>query len=113
MTIISLNWKKQNSWAKDWQWFKTAEPYIGKYYSQDYVRRKILRQTDIEIIEQDKLIEEEIKKGIIPDPNAQVDPETGAPLDSTSSMDLGAPVMEPEIDGSAAEAPELPKGGEI
>ena len=24
----------------------TAEPYIGKYYSQDYVRRKILRQTD-------------------------------------------------------------------
>ena len=92
---------------------QTAEPYIGKYYSQDYVRRKILRQTDIEILEQDKLIEEEIKKGIIPDPNAQVDPETGAPLDSTSSMDLGAPVMEPEIDGSAAEAPELPKGGEI
>jgi len=92
---------------------QTAEPYIGKYYSQDYVRRKILRQTDIEILEQDKLIEEEIKKGIIPDPNAPVDPETGAPLDSTSSMDLGAPVMEPEIDGSAAEAPELPKGGEI
>jgi len=92
---------------------QTAEPYIGKYYSQDYVRRKILRQTDIEILEQDKLIEEEIKKGIIPDPNAPVDPETGAPLDSTSSMDLGAPVMEPEIDGSPAEAPELPKGGEI
>jgi hypothetical protein len=33
----------------------TAEPYIGKYYSQDWVRRKILRQTDEEIIEQDKL----------------------------------------------------------
>ena len=30
----------------------TAEPYVGKYFSQDYVRRKILRQTDIEIIEQ-------------------------------------------------------------
>ena len=44
----------------------TAEPYVGKYYSQDYVRRKILRQTDIEIIEQDKLIEDEIKKGVIP-----------------------------------------------
>jgi hypothetical protein len=37
---------------------QTAEPYIGKYYSQDYVRRKILRQTDEEIIEQDALIEE-------------------------------------------------------
>ena len=32
---------------------QTAEPYIGKYFSQDYVRRKILRQTDIEILEQD------------------------------------------------------------
>ena len=28
-------------------------------------------------------------------------------------MDLGKPVMEPEVDGSATEAPELPKGGEI
>ena len=92
---------------------QTAEPYIGKYYSQDYVRRKILRQTDIEILEQDKLIEEEIKKGVIPDPNAPVDPETGLPLDSAAGMDLGKPVMEPEADGSAAEAPELPKGGEI
>ncbi len=31
----------------------TAEPYVGKYFSQDYVRRKILRQTDLEIIEED------------------------------------------------------------
>ena len=93
----------------------TAEPYVGKYYSQDYVRRKILRQTDIEIIEQDKLIENEIKKGIIPDP-ATIDPATGQPLDagaSASGQDLGAPVMEPEIDASAAEPIELPKGGEI
>jgi len=59
------------------------------------------------------LIEEEIKKGIIPDPNAPVDPQTGAPLDSMSDMDLGKPVMEPEIDASTVEAPELPKGGEI
>ena len=91
---------------------QTAQPYIGKYYSQDYVRRKILRQTDMEIIEQDKLIEKEIKDGVIPDP-ATVDPETGMPLDSAASMDLGKPQMEPEADGSATEAPELPKGGEI
>ena len=91
---------------------QTAEPYIGKYYSQDYVRRKILRQTDVEILEQDALIKKEIKDGIIPDPNAPVDPETGQPLD-TASMDLGKPQMEPEVDGSATEAPELPKGGEI
>ena len=34
---------------------QTAEPYIGKYFSQDYVRRKILRQTDIEILEQEQI----------------------------------------------------------
>jgi hypothetical protein len=90
----------------------TAEPYIGKYYSQDYVRRKILRQTDVEILEQDALIKKEIKDGVIPDPTAPVDPETGQPLDA-AAMDLGKPQMEPEIDGSATEAPELPKGGEI
>ena len=91
---------------------QTAEPYIGKYYSQDYVRRKILRQTDVEILEQDKLIKDEIAKGVIPDP-ATIDPATGQPLDTDANMDLGQPQMEPEIDGSATEAPELPKGGEI
>jgi hypothetical protein len=91
---------------------QTAEPYIGKYYSQDYVRRNILRQTDMEIIEQDKLIEQEIKKGIIPDP-ATIDPSTGLPFETETSMDLGKPQMEPEIDASSTEAPEIPNGGEI
>ena len=94
---------------------ETAQPYVGKYYSQDYVRRHILRQTDMEILEQDKLIKDEIKKGIIPDP-ATIDAETGQPLDAgqnPASMDLGAPVMEPEIDASSAEPIEMPKGGEI
>ena len=102
---------------------QVAEPYVGKYFSQDYVRRKILRQTDEEIIEQDKLIEKEIKDGIIPDPNAPVDPATGMPLDQNSQMDLGQPVMEPDLEaqGAATEAPgiqapsapKMPKGGEI
>ena len=93
---------------------QAAEPYVGKYYSQDYVRRQILRQTDIEIIEQDELIEKEIKAGIIPDP-ATIDPATGLPFaqeDPAVGQNISAP-MEPEIDGSATEAPELPKGGEI
>ena len=57
----------------------TIEPYIGKYYSTEYVRKKILRQTDSEIIEIDQQIDDEIEKGIIPDP-ASVDPITGEPL---------------------------------
>ena len=91
---------------------QTAEPYIGKYYSQDYVRRNILRQTDMEILEQDALIKKEIKDGVIADP-ATIDPQTGLPFETNADMDLGAPVMEPELDGSATEGSELPKGGEI
>tara|TARA_Y100001970_G_scaffold246362_1_gene314219 strand:+ start:39 stop:608 length:570 start_codon:yes stop_codon:yes gene_type:complete len=99
----------------------TAEPYIGRYFSQDYLRRKILRQTDEEILEQDRIMKQEIKKGIIPDPNAPVDPQTGAPLG-----DLGKPVVEEDPDDSASKEVEadgaaaefdagivLPKGGEI
>jgi hypothetical protein len=98
---------------------QVAEPYVGKYFSQDYVRRKILRQTDEEILEQDKIIKKEIEKGIIPDPNAPVDPNTGMPLDQTSQMDLGQPVMEPNLDAQSASVEadgkiaEMPKGGEI
>ena len=97
----------------------TAEPYIGKYFSQDYVRRNILRQTDIEIIEQDDLIKKEIEKGIIPDPNQPIDPATGMPTDQASQMDLGQPVMEPDLKGDEQiveprqKAMEMPKGGEI
>ena len=64
----------------------TAEPYVGKYYSQDWVRRKIIRQTDEEIIEQDKQIAKEIEQGIIPDPMAPIDPETGLPMEPMGGM---------------------------
>jgi hypothetical protein len=96
---------------------QVAEPYVGRYFSQDYLRRKILRQTDEEIIEQDKIMKKEIEDGIIPDPNQPIDPNTGMPLDQTSQMDLGQPVMEPELNASSTEINakpvEMPKGGEI
>ena len=57
----------------------TIEPYIGKYYSTEYVRKRVLRQTDKEIEEIDTQIEDEIQKGIIPDPSS-LDPITGEPL---------------------------------
>lgn len=87
----------------------TAEPYVGKYFSQDYVRRQILRQTDQEIIEQDKIIEKEIEDGKIPDPAMMVDPQTGMPADTTNG-EMGQVPLEPEIDEKPVEAPE---GGEI
>ena len=82
----------------------TIEPYIGKYYSTEWVRKKVLRQTDGEIIEMDEQIEQEIKDGIIPDPNS-VDPITGEPLPTEGEQGmLGDVPMEPEVNGGIADA---------
>jgi hypothetical protein len=79
----------------------TIEPYIGKYFSQEYVRRKILRQTDSEILEINKQIKKEIKDGLIPDPNS-VDPITGEPLTlpgdpNNMNAGLGQVPTEPDL----------------
>jgi hypothetical protein len=74
------------------------EPYLGRYYSAQYVRTKILKQTDAQIIEIDEQIKKEIADGIIQDPkllNQQIEPELGAQQEP-SSGDLGKQVMEPD-----------------
>ena len=86
-----------------------VEPYLGKYFSAGYVRRNILKFTDTEIEEMDKEIDQEIKDGTIMDPVVAQQAEMGAAM----GMDMGQPVTEPELDGSATEAPEMPQGGEI
>ena len=82
----------------------TIEPYIGKYYSTEWVRKKVLRQTDSEIEEMDDQIEKEIENGIIPDPSS-IDPVTGEPLPAEGEGEmLGDVPMEPEIDGGITDA---------
>ena len=99
----------------------TIEPYIGKYYSTEYVRKKILRQTDSEIIEIDEQIEDEIGKGIIPDPS-QVDPITGEPLPPEGAVPQEG--GDPGLMGDVPQEPDMtaqaqitqvsePKGGKI
>ena len=96
----------------------TADPYIGKYYSVDYIRRKILRQTDSEINEEDKLIAAEREAGLIP-PTEQEMQMAQMAMDAGGNADnLGKPINEPEIDTSKTEDPDSPgtpdlKGGEI
>ena len=95
-----------------------AEPYVGKYFSQDYVRRKIIRQTDADILEEDAKIEQEIKDGIIVDPleaaMAVDGMQPGMPQEGavSSGPALGQTVVEPDTEkqGKSTEAPE---GGEI
>ena len=88
------------------------EPFIGKYYSTEYVRKRVLRQTDSEILEIDEQIEDEIAKGIIPDPST-IDPVTGQPLPQPvgegSGMEgmgadptgMGQVPMEPDLEAQA------------
>jgi len=93
----------------------TADPYIGKYYSVDYIRRKILRQTDSEINEEDKLIAAERAAGLIP-PTEQEMQMAQMAMDAQAQGNkdnLGKPINEPEVDTSKTEDPEAPKGGEI
>jgi len=78
---------------------QTVEPYIGRFYSQDYVRRHVLHQNDNEILEQDTLIEKEIENGVIPDPNAMADPmamEGGGAL-PPGQEPVGDPIQAPPI----------------
>ena len=97
----------------------TIEPYIGKYYSTEYVRKKVLRQTDQEIIEIDLQIDDEIEKGIIPDP-AGVDPITGEPIPQEGGDQMNGDMGEVPVEAGAPEADpgeqavlQEPKGGKI
>jgi len=79
------------------------EPYIGKYYSTEFIRKRILRQTDQEIEEIDMQIEDEIQKGILPNP-AEVDPITGEPIPSNTTQEgevLGDQPVDEDEDAAA------------
>ena len=91
----------------------SADPYIGKYFSVDYVRRKVLRQTDQEIIEQDVQIAAEKEAGIIP---PSVEEMMMANMAMQSAGGMGNLPQDMEVDEAPIEAPEspgAPKGGEI
>ena len=85
-----------------------VEPYVGRYYSTEYVRRQVLRQRDQEIVEIDAQIEDEIARGVIPDPNQQM-----LEMEAMSAAD---PMMQGQDPNAAAPAPapapQQPKGSE-
>ena len=55
---------------------REVRDYIGKYYSVNYVRRNILRQTEQEIKKMDAEIKKEIDSGVISSPENQISNET-------------------------------------
>jgi len=72
------------------------EPYIGTYYSRDYVKRKVLRQTDEEIEEMAQEMEEENEAGI------------GVPLETQNQMMQGAIDAEAQRQGNLGKNPSEP-----
>tara|TARA_R100001460_G_scaffold5165_12_gene14422 strand:+ start:9753 stop:11345 length:1593 start_codon:yes stop_codon:yes gene_type:complete len=50
------------------------DPYVGKYFSVEYIRTQILKQTAQEQKEIDKQVESEMESGVIADPAAEMDP---------------------------------------
>ena len=91
------------------------EPYMGRYFSAQWARQKVLKQTEDEMQEMDEQIDKEIEDGVLPDPASMMDPETGLPLDPLAGQSMmGAPVNGSDITSDAqATQVKMPKGGEI
>ena len=70
------------------------DPYVGKYYSVDYIRRSVLGHKDEDIKEQDKLMSKEIDAGIVADP---------ADLNTFDMMDRQNSAYQPEISAQQAD----------
>ena len=82
-----------------------VEPYVGKYYSQEWVKKNVLRLTDEEIEEMQKQIDDE-------PPPVQMGPD-GQPLDQGQDQEQATPEQYPPVDNTAdkgsneSETPEL------
>ena len=75
------------------------DPYAGKYFSAEYIRRQVLKQSDTEIKEIDEQIEQEISDGTIMDPA------------DVQAMELGMMPGQEGMEGDPAQggAPQDPK----
>ena len=84
---------------------RDAEDFVGKYYSREWVRKKILRQTEDDVEQIDKQISAEQAAGLIAAPGAE-----GAPPPEGG---MGIPQGEqppPPADGGAPQGPQVTIG---
>ncbi len=77
------------------------DPFVGKYFSVEYMRRQVLKQTDQEIKAIDTQIESEMESGVIADPMAEMDPAMAAGAPAAGQPAEVAPPAEPEGPDSA------------
>jgi hypothetical protein len=79
-----------------------VDPYLGRYYSAAWVKKKVLQMTDEEIEQMDKEMADESEQGVgqplMPtDGQPQVDPEQYPPVDNTGESDT-TDSMTPQLD---------------
>lgn len=70
------------------------DPYAGKYFSLEYLRRNVLRQTDAEMKEIDGQMEKEISAGLLVSPAEMAQMEK-----AQMEMSLMPPEPPPEEEG--------------
>ncbi len=90
-----------------------VDPYVGKYYSLDWVRRNVLKQKDEEIIEIDKQMAQEIEDGLIADPMEVQQLEMGVHPEQMPGGAMNPMEGEMPAEEQQAPPPQMPKGGEI
>jgi hypothetical protein len=107
--FVYYDYKKDNNFAemKDsellmnrLQMIAQIDPFVGRYFSQEWVKKNVLKLTDEEAEEMNKQIEEEgpiVPIGQEPPPEPEVTPEMAPPEDNT--YDEGAQeTLTPELD---------------
>jgi len=113
--LIYYNYKKDNNFTElrdsellqaRVQTLQTVDPYVGRYYSAEWVRKNILQQTDEDMQQIDKQIKKEEKMGIggptMPQPGQEqpqeeVSPDQYPPEDNTAE-EGSTESMTPQLD---------------
>jgi hypothetical protein len=115
--FIYYDYKKDNNFAEmkesellqnRLQMIAQLDPFVGRYFSQEWVKRNVLKLTDEEMQEMDKQIEEEgpvVPVGQEPPPEPEVTPEMAPPEDNTfdeGSSESLTPELDAKVDKYSA-----------
>jgi len=84
---------------------QVVDPYVGRYYSKEWVRKNVLMQTDEDIEEIDEQIAREAEEAapVVDAMGNEIDPTTGQPVAAPNGAVEGvggSPVMPPQTQNS-------------
>ena len=86
------------------------EPFMGRYFSTDYVRVNILKQSETEMAELDKQMSDDISQGKIIDPLDQVAMDNQAMADEQDNAELDKEMKKAQIKTQSEKGTTNPSG---